>query len=115
MLLLYTLGFLGWDFNVLHNQLPFYMLYFRKSAASEAVDCIHVRIRGVLEKLRLNSVVMSVSTFVQQPGHSTLGILPGFSRRFSLLIFSWVFFLNCLPGGIGGFDATSELSALVTV
>lgn len=68
-----------------------------------AADYIDVRINGLLGKLRPNSVVMSVSTFVQQAGRSTLGILP-------TLFFVDIFvFFHRLPGGIRGFDALSAL------
>lgn len=87
----------------LFNQLPLCIEYFYKCAASVAVDDVPVRISGLLEKLRHNSVVVSVRTFVQQPGRSTLGIL-------STLFFASIFmFFNCLPGGIRGFDAPSAL------
>lgn len=51
---------LPWPFII---SCSLYGHYFYKSAASMAVDYIYVRTNGLLEELRLNSVVMSVSTF----------------------------------------------------
>lgn len=53
---------------------------------------IHVRVNRREEKLSVSSVVMSVSTFVQQPGQST--------RDLSTLFFGDIFmFFNSLPEG----------------
>lgn len=75
------------------------------SASFRGVLTFRVR-TNLLETLRPNRVVRSVSTFVRQPGWSALGILSGSSRRFCLLVFLLVF---CLPGGIRGFDVPSAL------